>query len=253
MRRDGSMAGRGPNFTRNLLLDALLGEERDRLLEDATTHPIELGHVYLDPGDPITRVMFPISGTLSIIAEPDERHRVEAATVGREGVANVHSALGSRVAGQQLIGQVAGEAISVEVELFAKEMSEPGRLEVLVHGYIEALFAQASLSAACNAAHHLDQRCARWLLQTHDRADADSFFLKQEFLAMMLGVQRPSVTVAAKTLQAAELITYRRGSITILDREGLEEAACGCYEQVRSEYSRLVPLKPDGPASVRHS
>src|SRR5215207_9291041 len=226
MRRDGRMAGRGPNFTRNLLLDALLDEERERLLEGATTHPIELGHVYLDPGDPIRRVMFPISGTLSIIVEPDERHRVEAATVGREGVANVHSALGSRVAGQQLIGQVAGEAISVEVELFA----------------------QASLSAACNAAHHLDQRCARWLLQTHDRADADSFFLKQEFLAMMLGVQRPSVTVAAKTLQATELITYRRGSITILDREGLEEAACGCYEQIRSEYSRLVPLKPDGPA-----
>jgi hypothetical protein len=99
-----------------------------------------------------------------------------------------------------------------------------------------------AISAACNAVHHLNERCARWLLMTHDRVEEDTFDLKQEFLAVMLGVQRPSVSIAAGTLQEAGLISYRRGGITIRDREGLEEATCPCYELIRAEYSRLVPL-----------
>ena len=241
------MARRGPDSTHNLLLDALLDDERESLLEGSGTDQIEVERVYLDPGDAIGTVMFPTSGTLSIIAEPDEHHSVEAATVGREGVANVHSALGSRVAGQKLIGQVAGEAIVVEVDAFAKALGDPGRLQGLINGYIEALFAQAAFSAACNVSHPVNQRCARWLLQTHDRGDEDTFSLKQDVLAIMLGVQRPTVTIAARTLQAAGLISYRRGVITVVDREGLEQAACACYEQVRLEYSRLVPLASDGP------
>jgi CRP-like cAMP-binding protein len=90
--------------------------------------------------------------------------------------------------------------------------------------------------------HHLNQRCARWLLQTHDRVDSDTFGLTQEYLGVMLGVQRPSVSIAQQTLQAAGCITYKRGSITIVDREALEAAACPCYEMIRREYSRLVPL-----------
>ncbi|HEX5937862.1 MAG TPA: helix-turn-helix domain-containing protein [Actinomycetota bacterium] len=120
--------------------------------------------------------------------------------------------------------------------------SQPGKLQDLINGYLEAFFAQASLSAGCNAVHNLNERCACWLLLTHDRVDSDTFDLKQEFLAVMLGVQRPSVSISAGTLQEAGLIAYRRGSITILHREGLEEATCPCYEMIRSEYSRLVPL-----------
>ena len=228
--------------TDNLILDSLDPAEREDLLAGAEPRALEVGHVFLSPGDQITEVIFPRSGTVSVVTEPRTGQRVEAATVGREGVGSVHSALGSRVAGQELVGQVSGEAIAVDVDLFAKLSSHPGKLQDLIHGYLEAFFAQASLSAACNAVHNLNERCARWLLLTHDRVDSDTFDLKQEFLAVMLGVQRPSVSISAGTLQEAGLITYRRGSITILDREGLEDATCPCYEMIRSEYSRLVPL-----------
>jgi CRP-like cAMP-binding protein len=234
--------------TGNLLLDSLEPLERETLLSGAENIPIEVGHVFLSPGDTITEVTFPRSGTLSVVTELRPGQRVEAATIGREGVGSVHSALGSRVAGQQLIGQVSGEGIAVDVELFSKLCTQPGKLQSLVHGYLEAFFAQASLSAACNAVHHLNERCARWLLMTHDRVDSDTFDLKQEFLAVMLGVQRPSLSISAGTLQEAGLITYRRGSITILDREGLEQATCPCYEMIRSDYSRLVPLRMNGPS-----
>jgi hypothetical protein len=187
-------------------------------------------------------VWFPLSGTLSLIVLPDEQRQVEAATVGREGAAIIPAALGSRVSGQQLIGQMPGDAIGFGVETFAKFVAESPRLREVVNGYAEAVYGQTAIVAACNAVHHLNQRCARWLLMSQDRADADTFELKQELLAVMLGVQRLSVSIAAGTLQAAGLITYRRGRITVLDREGLEEAACSCYEQIRSEYSRLVPL-----------
>ena len=229
--------------TSNLLLDSLPRVDRDAVLSESVRYPIELRRVYLEPGDDVERVLFPVSGTLSIIVEPGgDGRRVEAATVGREGVANVHAALGSRVAGQQLIGQVAGEAIGIDIEIFGKLVAEVDRLRALVNGYVEAVFAQTILSAACNALHHLNERCARWLLATHDRVDTDGFDLTHELLATMLGVTRPSVSGAAKTLQAAGLITYRRGRITVVDREGLEDASCPCYGLIRSEYSRLVPI-----------
>ena len=226
----------------NLLLDDLRPNDRAELLEDAHRVPIEIGHPILSPGDLIVTVCFPISGTLSLVAQPDDGRSVEAATIGREGMGSVHSALGSRIAGQLLVGQVPGEIVMVPVDTFAAAASKPGRFQRLIFGYIEASFTQAALGAACNALHHVDQRCARWLLMTHDRVDAATFELRQEFLAYMLGVQRPTVSVAASTLASAGLITYRRGVITILDREGLEAAACSCYEQIRAEYSRLVPL-----------
>src|SRR5436853_3556723 len=132
--------------------------------------------------------------------------------------------------------------ITVEIERFVKQSRE-GRFQELIYGYLEAMVVQISVTAACNGVHHLNERCARWLLQTHDRVQTDTFGLTQEFLGVMLGVQRPSVSIAQRTLQAAGLITYQHGSITVIDREGLESAACACYEQIRSEYSRLVPLR----------
>jgi CRP-like cAMP-binding protein len=227
--------------TGNLLLDALDVDERAVLLADARTRPIQVGTTLFHPGDAIGYVAFPTSGTLSMLAQPDHAMPVEAATIGREGAASLHSALGSRTATQELVGQVDGEMITVGIERFAKQAQE-GQLQTLVYGYLEALVVQISLSAACNAVHHLNQRCARWLLQTHDRVDSDTFGLTQEYLGVMLGVQRPSVSIAQQTLQAAGCITYKRGSITIVDREALEAAACPCYEMIRREYSRLVPL-----------
>jgi CRP-like cAMP-binding protein len=227
--------------TGNLLLDSLTLEERDSLLSDSTERRIEVGQSWRVPGDPIDTVIFPIRGTLSLIAETGDG-QVESATIGREGAADVFAALGSRVAAQALIAQIEGNAIETRLERFDKVYDSGPTARRLIHGYIEALFMQTATSAVCLAVHHLNERCARWLLQCHDRVDDDTFVLKQEFLALMLGVHRPSVSIAAKTLQASGLITYRRGKITITDREGLEDAACPCYEEIRSAYSRLVPL-----------
>jgi CRP-like cAMP-binding protein len=228
--------------TGNHLLDAMPEASRDLLLGSSQARPLTIGHVYLSPGDRIETILFPKTGTLSLVTSPGADEMVEAATVGREGVANVHAALGSRQAGQQLIGQISGDLIAVDVDAFEKSIEEPGKTRKLIFGYIEALFAQSSVNTACNAIHHVNQRCARWLLASHDRVDQDSFELKQEFLAIMLGVQRPTVSVAAGTLQASGCISYRRGVITIIDRDALEAAACSCYEAIRSEYRRLVPL-----------
>jgi CRP-like cAMP-binding protein len=161
-----------------------------------------------------------------------------------EGASSIHSALGSRIAAQELVSQVEGSMITVDADTFARQARE-GRLERVAFGYLEALVAQISLTAACNAIHHLNQRCARWLLQTHDRVRSDTFGLTQEYLGVMLGVQRPSVSIAQRTLKAAGCITFSRGSITVLDREGLEAAACPCYELIRDAYTRLVPLDGD--------
>jgi CRP-like cAMP-binding protein len=231
-----------PERTGNLLLDALERDEREALLADARTMPIHVGTTLFRPGDAIDYVPFPTSGTVSMIAQPDRGTPVEAATIGREGAGSLHSALGSRTATQELVGQVDGSMITIGIERFAKHAQE-GAFQDLMYGYLEALVVQISLSAACNAVHHLNQRCARWLLQTHDRVDSDTFGLTQEYLGVMLGVQRPSVSLAQGTLQTAGCIMFPRGSITVVDREALEEAACACYELIRTEYSRLVPLR----------
>jgi CRP-like cAMP-binding protein len=227
--------------TGNLLLDSLTPEERDALLADAEQRPIPVGQPRRAPGDPIDSVLFPTSGTYSVLVEIGN-DRVEAATIGREGAADVYAALASNVATQVLIGQVPGEAVEVPVEVFRKMAQQGPRMQALIYGYLEALFAQAATATACIALHHVNERCARWLLETHDRVDSDTFELKQEFLAVMLAVSRPSVSIAAGTLQASGSIRYRRGTITVVDREALEAASCPCYEIIRSQYSRLVPL-----------
>ena len=225
--------------TGNLLLDALTEDDRALLLPRALRNRIEPGKTRRDAGDPIDSVFFPVSGTISLIVERDG-NEVETATVGREGVADVHAAVGSGVAPTQLLGQAAGESIDVDVETVRALHHDSRRFRDVMQSAVEALFAQTNISLACLALHHVTERCARWLLETHDRVDADTFEMRQEFLARMLAVQRPTVSNAAGALQEAGLISYSRGMMRIVDREGLEEAACSCYEAVRSEYSRLV-------------
>jgi CRP-like cAMP-binding protein len=227
--------------TGNLLLDSLPPQERAGLLADAERRPITVGETRRMPGDGIDTVLFPTSGTYSIIVEADHE-QVEAATVGREGVVDVYAALGSAVATQTLLAQVAGNSIDVGVKTFRAIVGADTRLRRLIYGYIEAVFAVASRATACMALHQVNERCARWLLETHDRVDSDTFELKQEFLGRMLAVSRPTVSVAQGTLQATGMIQYRRGKVSIVDREALEDASCSCYEANRRDYARLVPL-----------
>jgi CRP-like cAMP-binding protein len=228
--------------TGNLLLDSLSGDQGDRIMAQAEKRGIDVGMQLVAPGGEIESVFFPTQGTLSLLAVPDEDRRVEAATIGREGAADVFAALGSQRAVHELIGQVPGEMIVIDSQTVIREASSPGRFQDLIYGYIQAFFAQTAYAAACNAVHHINNRAARWLLMTHDRVDEDSFLLKQEFLAFMLGVHRPTVSIAAGALKNAGLIDYHRGVVTVKDRFGLEEAACPCYENIRTAYSRLVHL-----------
>jgi CRP-like cAMP-binding protein len=225
--------------TGNLLLDNLWEEDRAAVLANSRRRPIESGKIRRQPQDEIDSVFFPVSGTLSLIIERDG-DEIETATVGREGVADVYAAVGSGVAPTQLLAQLEGESIDVDVETIRKLHAESIRFRDVMQSATEALFAQTNISLACLAIHHVNERLARWLLECHDRVDSDTFNMRQEFLARMLAVRRPSVSVAAGTLQASGCISYRRGVMTVLDREALEDASCSCYEAVRSEYSRLV-------------
>jgi CRP-like cAMP-binding protein len=227
---------------RNLIISSMPADARGDLLAFAAERPIAIGAVLSMPGERVETVLFPTAGALSSLAGPTDEEHVEAATIGREGIGNVPSALGSRLATQTLIGQVAGSMLEIAAEPFANIVAASPRVAELVSGFVDALVSQVSWNAACVAMHHVEARCARWLLTAHDRVDADTVELKQEFLAMMLGVQRPSVSIAAQALQEAGCIAYARGTITIVDREALEAVACACYEGIRADYARLVPL-----------
>jgi CRP-like cAMP-binding protein len=237
-----TMANAHPTPIGNLLLDAFPPDVREALMAGSTVRRIAAGDVLVNVGDEVTKTFFPTSGTLSLLAEPDENSVVEAATIGREGAGDVFAALGALRSVHRLIAQVPGQVLVVDAKVVRDHALVPGRPQTLLFSYIQALFAQAAISVACIGKHHVDQRAARWLLQTHDRADGDSFQLKQEFLAFMLGTARPTVSLAAATLKNAGLVDYSRGTVTIVDRDGLESVACSCYEQIRKQYSLLVEL-----------
>jgi CRP-like cAMP-binding protein len=134
--------------------------------------------------------------------------------------------------------QLPGHALRLKARLLRQEMQADGALQTLLLRYVQATLSTVAQSAACNRLHLLEERCARWLLACHDRADADKFPMTHEFLAMMLGVRRPGVTGAARSLQEHGLITYARGAMTVLDREGLEAASCECYGVIQNGLSR---------------
>jgi CRP-like cAMP-binding protein len=228
-------------LSRNRLLEALPNGERDRLLSMMERIPLEPHDMLQEVGHPMRKAFFPLTGVISLMTPLADGSAIETATVGNEGMVGVHAFLGGGALGNGLaMAQIAGEALVIDVDRFRAEVEEDGKLASLMRAYTQALFAQISQAVACNSAHEIQQRAAKWLLETHDRVPGDTYELTQEFLADMLGVTRPSVTVAARTLQEAGLIRYRRGQITVLDRNGLEEASCECYATVRREYERLV-------------
>jgi CRP-like cAMP-binding protein len=237
-----------PERTGNVLLDALPSEDLDRIL-DGVGGPTALAvHEEVQPpNSPIERVLFPTTGVVSVVTflngGNDSVQTVEAITVGREGMTNAHAVLGSPTSGaEQSVVQIDAKAFVVPVMRVIEETDRRGRFAKILYGYIHAFWAQTAYGSACNAVHHVTPRCARWLLQTQDRVDGDTFFLTQEYLANMLGVERSTVSVAAGDLQRQGLIKYARGRVEILDRQGLETASCECYDKIKSEYTRLVPL-----------
>jgi CRP-like cAMP-binding protein len=227
----------------NSLLQALPPEERRNVLDLASASDFQAGDVLYEAETRISHVYFPLRGVASLITPMSGGEQVETAMVGYEGMIGIAVFLGGGSSGTgRAIWQVPGHALVTTADHLRAHVDSGGKLRQLLFGYTQALFSQISQSTACNALHHVVQRCARWLLQTHDRAREDEFQLTHEFLATMLAVRRASVTEAAGQLQDAGLITYRRGIVTVLDRDALEQASCECYGLVKREYERLVPL-----------
>jgi CRP-like cAMP-binding protein len=190
-------------------------------------------------GEPASHVWFPHLGVISIVAGDADGGTVEVATVGREGMTGVSLVLGSETMTNDAMVQVAGHGCRMEAAAFYTAVEASPSLRRVMLRYVLAVITQISQNAACNQLHAINSRCARWLLTTHDRVAGDSFGLTQEFLAMMLGVTRPSVSTAAAALKAAGLVNYSRGVVSILDRKGLEAASCECYRIIENEFDRL--------------
>ncbi len=188
--------------------------------------------------EPIRHVYFPVDCLVSLFAQLADRPVVEVGLVGSEGMVGVPLALGVRSSPVQALVQGSGTALRMKAASFEREFRRNGALQAGVYRYIHLLMGQFSQTAACNALHAIEARCARWLLMTRDGVKSDEFDLTHEFLARMLGVRRVGVTVAAGDLQRQGLIEYSRGHITILDAEKLEERACECYRVVRTLYEK---------------
>jgi len=227
----------------NRLLDALPQEKRESLASNLRPVEFRPHDLLYEPGRRIGKVYFPQSGVISLMAPLLNGEAIETATIGNEGMLGINVFLGGGTYGAGIaMAQVAGRGLYMSADAFRAEIAGDGKLRELLLGYTQALFAQISQSVACNGTHSIQERCARWLLETHDRAGSDQFVLTQEFLADMLAVRRPSVTVAAGILQKAGLIEYRRGQIIILDRMGLEAASCECYQAILDAYDTFVPI-----------
>ena len=232
--------GQSPSEHPNRFLGALRPESFALLAPELETIEMRAKVVLWEPDAPIRSIYFPHSCVMSIIVPLRGDVSVEAGTVGREGFLGVPVLLGSDSTSTQAIVQVSGTSSRVPASVFRRAINEDSDLRNFSLRYAQALLEQTSQSVACNGRHDLAERCARWLLMTQDRVDGDEFHLTHEFLATMLGVRRATVTVAAAILQRAGLIQYSRGRVRILDRAGLEDAACECYDVVRRKYEKLV-------------
>jgi CRP-like cAMP-binding protein len=225
---------------RNQLLQALTPESYDRILSHLEPVHLSSGQILWEPDALIRSVYFPRTCVLSLVVRLEEEAPVEAATIGNEGMLGVPVALGATSTSVQALAQVPGDAVRVSTTALREMLAEDAAFASIVFRYAQVLLEQTSQSVACNRRHSMDERCARWLLMTHDRVGTDQFPLTHEFLAFMLGVRRASVTVAAGMLQQAGFIRYSRGKITIVDRARLEGASCECYRVVKERSDRML-------------
>jgi CRP-like cAMP-binding protein len=224
----------------NRLLRAIPPDEYARLLPYFERFQLEPMQMLAEPGERIPHVYFPESGIVSILRRMRDGTLIEIMTIGREGMAGISVTLGDPVSSLLITGQVPGACKRMDAEAFADILPNLERLSELLRRYVLTVFEQVAQSLACNSLHSIDQRCARWLLMTHDRVPGDEFVLTHEILAQMLAVRRAGVTEAAGALQRAGVIRYTRGRVTVRDRSGLEGFACECYAALRDEFDRLL-------------
>jgi CRP-like cAMP-binding protein len=251
---EAARAGRAAPYSRNRLLSALPPAEWDVLRPHLRAEQLEVMQVLGEVGEPLRSVYFPETSIISVVRRMRDGTIVEAGTVGREGMAGVLVLADEPTLPATLLGEVPGRMLSIELAMLRELLPQLPTLVELQRRYLMTVLDQVGQTAACNTQHTVQQRCARWLLMTHDQVGSDELLLTHEVLSQMLAVRRAGVTEAAGALQQAGLISYRRGRITVLDRAGLEAAACECYAVVRAHYERLLgmqaPLPDASPTAV---
>jgi len=218
----------------NSLLAALPCKDYQRLLAGLEPVTLTFGEVLYESGEKIRHVYFPGNALISLLTLADGHLALEVGLIGREGMVGIPLVLGDKVSTVRALVQGTGTAMRMDAAHFCKEFRLSLPLQRELYRYTHSLMSQVSQTAACNRFHVVEMRLARWLLMTHDRVKSDEFHMTHEFLGHMLGVRRVGVTKAAQALQKLKLISYSRGDITILDRAGLEAAACRCYAVVRN-------------------
>jgi CRP-like cAMP-binding protein len=229
-----------PNQIENRLLAALPRKDYKQLVNHLELVHLPFAEVLYEPGDAIHHVYFPNHSIISLLSTVEERSTLEVGIVGNEGIVGISVLLGVKTSPNRALVQGEGSAMRITAAALAKVMRSSDALRRLLYRSIHALMTQIAQSAACNRFHQVEARLARWLLMTHDRIGADEFRLTQQFLSDMLGVRREGVTNEARVLQRNQLITYSRGHIKVLNREGLEAATCKCYGIIQAEYDSFL-------------
>jgi CRP-like cAMP-binding protein len=233
--------GPKPGWAGNRLLDRLPEEEYTRLAPLLVSAPLKLKQLLIQIDEPIRDIYFPTTALVSTLVVMEDGSEIETGITGAEGVVGLSTALGLDFDLHRAICQVPGEGFRLPARAFREAVERSRPLDLLIRRYAAVVLRQTGQAVACNALHPVTERLSRWLLMTRDRVGRDEFPMTQEFMGELLGVRRQTVTVAAGTLQAAGLITFRRGIIRILDRPLLEEAACECYGLMRGLYDRVFP------------
>jgi CRP-like cAMP-binding protein len=223
----------------NRLLDALPAGARERWFAPLTPSFVEIKTVLFDAGQDIECVYFPLNAVIALVTPLGGGAIVEVATIGNEGIVGVPLVSGGSLA-VRAVSQVAGWVLPMESKAFLESVTTEAVVRDIVYDYLQALFSQIAQAAACNRLHSNEQRLSRWLLMCSDRAGVETFTVTHEFLGQLLGSRRATVTLSAGILQAAGLIRYHRGQVTIIDRHGLEAAACECYRVIKAELDDVL-------------
>jgi CRP-like cAMP-binding protein len=230
----------------NRLLDGLPFDELEAMRPSLDRVRPRMRTVLYEQGEPIQHAYFPQGGVFSLLAQMQDGGTVETLTVGNEGMIGLHAVLGANRSPVRAICQVSGWALRVPIDTLVEAAPRNGVLFDRLIRYAQARLTALSRSVACNRLHSAQQRYARWVLTTQDRVGTDEFPITQEFLAHMLGVTRPTISLVGQELQSLRIIHYARGRLTVDDREGLERVSCECYFTTRQAFAELLGVERGG-------
>jgi CRP-like cAMP-binding protein len=224
----------------NYLLELLNDEDLERIVPKLSTIDLDLGEVLYESGERMEHAFFPTTAIISLLYIMESGSTAEIGVIGNDGIVGLSLLLGGETTTNRAVVQSAGTVLKINAKDLKSEFKRGERFQEMLLRYTQALLTQISQTAVCNRLHPIEQQLCRWLLLSHDRLHTDKLVMTHDLISNMLGVRREGITLAAKKLAARKLIQNRRGTMTVIDRKGLENAACECYDVVRTEYGRLL-------------